>query len=530
MGGAVEVVLGVSMTPVAVRMVLVEGEDADGVTVDHDTLPISTADNADAAVEAVVAAIVGTRDSAVESGHRLVSAGVAWSDHAAAARLTAALRAHGVNDVVLVSELHAAGALARAVGGKTGRERTALLLTDSETATLAVVRSSDGAVVKVHTVDSIDDLCPILAGLPTIPEPPEAVFLIGPGAAAMKSQLATLTRLPVHAPGDAELALARGAALACAGSPRFEAETVGLAPDPAPDWDDPTDHPTEAVATQLAAAYSSALGYSAVRDDEALGDADVLAYAEPEPQAFSLLGSAVAALFMVGVIALAISLAVAVRPSSDQPPGPVGTASSPGRTTGAPPQTIPAPVPVVQQAPRTVFATPAPRAVVPAPVVPPVALPAAPQVPAPAPAAPAVVPAAPVIPPVLVPILTPLWQQAPVSPGRATVQQTPTAPSNTAPSTTAPSNTAPSTTAPSTTVPSNTAPSTTAPSSTAPSNTAPSTPESTAADTSAITGAQTPAEAAEPTASITAPSDTAPSISVPVTTPVTAATDPGGGA
>ena len=34
--GSVDIVLGVSMTPTAVRMVLVEGVKADGVTVDHD--------------------------------------------------------------------------------------------------------------------------------------------------------------------------------------------------------------------------------------------------------------------------------------------------------------------------------------------------------------------------------------------------------------------------------------------------------------------------------------------------------------
>ena len=35
-GGALDTVLGVSMAPTAVRMVLVEGENGDGATVDED--------------------------------------------------------------------------------------------------------------------------------------------------------------------------------------------------------------------------------------------------------------------------------------------------------------------------------------------------------------------------------------------------------------------------------------------------------------------------------------------------------------
>ena len=37
-----DIALGVSMTPTTVRMVLVEGENADGVTVDHDVFDITS--------------------------------------------------------------------------------------------------------------------------------------------------------------------------------------------------------------------------------------------------------------------------------------------------------------------------------------------------------------------------------------------------------------------------------------------------------------------------------------------------------
>ena len=39
-----DIVLGVSLTPTAVRIVLVEGDKADGAIVDHDTFETSSAE------------------------------------------------------------------------------------------------------------------------------------------------------------------------------------------------------------------------------------------------------------------------------------------------------------------------------------------------------------------------------------------------------------------------------------------------------------------------------------------------------
>ena len=155
-----DIALGVSMTPTTVRMVLVEGENADGVTVDHDVFDITSDHTSATAPEQVVAAILGTRESAAEGGHRLVSTGVTWSDHDDAARLREALAAHDIDDVMLVSELHAAGALAQAVGSAVGYQRTALMFLDGDTATLSVVEAADGSIVRVerqdlHTEDAV---------------------------------------------------------------------------------------------------------------------------------------------------------------------------------------------------------------------------------------------------------------------------------------------------------------------------------------------------------------------------------------
>ena len=61
---------------------------------------------------------------------------------------------------MLVSELHAAGALAQAVGSAVGYQRTALMFLDRDTATLSVVETADGSIVKVerqdlHTDDAV---------------------------------------------------------------------------------------------------------------------------------------------------------------------------------------------------------------------------------------------------------------------------------------------------------------------------------------------------------------------------------------
>lgn len=470
-----DIALGVSMTPTTVRIVLVEGQKADGVTVDNDTFDIATGEGAATAADQVLAAILGTRESATEGGHRLVSTGVTWTDHVAAAGLRDALKARNINDVVLVSELHAAGALAQAVGQAVGYDRTALMLLDRDTATVAVVETATGAIVKVqteslHAQDAVAELQRMVAGLETIDQPPQGLFVLGSGVdvAAVKSQLSLGTMLPVHAPEEAELALARGAALASASAPRYEASTVGLGYARDPDgttagkvYGAGADTEMSALGiseagTQMAAAgYMAPLGYSAVLD-EADGDLGYdavpeeldFAVDEPERKPFLLVGSALTSVFVIGVVALVISLAVSIRPTVDQRPSPAESVIVPSSQPAAPvvpeaarpapsnpsvPDTIQEPVPVVQQAPRTVFVTPAPQAPAPAPAAPA----PAPEAPAPVPEAPAPAPIAPVIPapiiapPIIVlPPLLPPFLRPPRAPHYPSYPSSPSYPSN----------------------------------------------------------------------------------------------------
>ncbi len=69
-----DTVLGVSMAPTTVRMVLVEGENADGVTVDEENFGVANGEDPAtfSAPDQVVAAILGTREGASEAGYRAV--------------------------------------------------------------------------------------------------------------------------------------------------------------------------------------------------------------------------------------------------------------------------------------------------------------------------------------------------------------------------------------------------------------------------------------------------------------------------
>jgi uncharacterized membrane protein YgcG len=416
-------------------MVLVEGEKADGVTVDHDVFDINTADGSATsnAAEQVAAAVLGTQESAAASGHHLKSIGVTWTHHSDAAALRDTLVARGVEDVMLVSAGHAAASLAQAVGRAIGYDTTAVLFIEKDIATMSVVKTDDGSVVKVFTRDLHDSdamavFTEMAQSVESAESAPQGLFIVGSGvdAAAVKAHLENLVSLPVSAPDEPELALARGAALASAHAPEMEASTAGLAYSQDRDgttaasaYPEPAGVATQmaGIATQMAPAgaseaYSDSLAYS-----------DEMAEADPEPfyedetrKPFLLVGSALTSIFVVGVVALVISLAVSIRPTVDQRPSPGESPVIPSQAAPAPapelapvapkpapapaappPETIKAPVPVVQQAPveapRTVFVQqPAPAPAAPAPAPPPAAPPPAP------------VPAAPVIPP---PVLSP---------------------------------------------------------------------------------------------------------------------------
>jgi uncharacterized membrane protein YgcG len=382
------------MAPTAVRMVLVEGENGDGATVDEDNFDVAAADDAAtvAASDQVISAILGTRQGAAEGGYQLASTGVTFTDPLEAAALRDKLAAHKVENVMLVSAFLAAAALAQAVGHQTNYAHTALLYIEPDTATLAVVDSADGSIANVSRQPLPEDdeaavaqLAAMVSNAENLETRPEAVFVVGSGIdiPLIKPALEAATTLPLTAPEEPDTALARGAALASAHAPLFSSSTAALAyaQDPGTGAINPLAIAPAYFQTPVEAG-AEGLAYSAVPDDPdefftgsqtaatALVGADY-----PERRSFRLVGSAVAGIFVIGVVALVVSLAIAIRPTANVRP-------SPNQNVVVAP-TRPAPAPA---APAPAPAAPAPEAPAPAPE-------AVPQAPAPAPAAPAPAPA-----------------------------------------------------------------------------------------------------------------------------------------
>ncbi len=342
-----DIVLGVSMAPETVRLVLVEGQGAGGVTVDEADFGVPPGGSATAAADQVIATILGTRESAAENGYQLRSIGVTWTDQSQAAALRNALAAHKIENVCLVSAFVAAAALAQAVGSATNCARTALLFVEPTTATLAVVDSSDGSIADVHrkALPDGDDavlaaLAAMAAGAGSMSVRPDAVFLVGSGVdvPVIKPAVEAATSLSVTAPEEPETALARGAALASANAELVAPSTVAM-----PHVQDPVRE----------------LAYSA----EPGTDSEF-----PQQRSRRMLAiMSATVIFVGGVVALTLVLAVGIRPHVEHRPGISKNVVAPA------PAPAPAPRAEMPAAPPPPLAAPAPRSAAPSQAPPSVA-------------------------------------------------------------------------------------------------------------------------------------------------------------
>ncbi|ORX16039.1 hypothetical protein AWC27_18760 [Mycobacterium szulgai] len=307
-------------------MVLVEGENADGVTVEEDEFAVAAAGSA---IDQALAAILGTREGADDAGHQLTSIGVISTDLFEAAALRDALAARKVDNVMLISAFLAATALAQAVGQSIGYERIAMLFVEPESATLAVVEAADGAVADVrkeplHGVDAMAELTELVAAAETLETRPDGLFVIGSGVdiALMKPQLETATSLVVSAPAEPETALARGAALASAHASSFVPSTDAFAYSAVPDEE--ADAPTAVMGTGEEAGLRESL---------------------QQRRPVLLLGTAGAVALVSAVVALEVSLALGIRPAA------VGLQRIPGQNFIVPTMQAPVPPPAVASVP-----------------------------------------------------------------------------------------------------------------------------------------------------------------------------------
>jgi len=250
------------------------------------------------------------------------------------------------------------------------------------------------------------------------------MFIVGSNVdvTAVKAHMKDVVSVPVIAPEEPEVALARGAALASANAPRYDASTVGLAYSQDPD---------ETTTYALADDATTFLGDA----NSLLDTADIASDSDgvsERSKPFLLMGSSLTAIFVAGVTALAVAMVISIQPTADQHSGEMTvdpeavappTASQPARPAAPQqvPETVPAPAPAAPPAPiatarlKVLPAAPPPvvvRNVAPVPAAPP----PAPAAPPPVVVAPAIQP--PIIqwlPPILLP--PPFFNPGPKGPG-----------------------------------------------------------------------------------------------------------------
>lgn len=305
-------------------MVLVEGAGAGGVTVDQaDFSPPGAA-----AAGQVIEAILPIRESAAESGYQLRSSGVTWTTQADAAALRNALAAWNIENVMLFPAIMAAAALAQSVGSATNCARTALLFVEPKTATLAVVDTSDGSVADVQRKPlpnrddaALAELATMVASAESMRAGPDGVFVVGSGVdiPSIKPALEAATSLSVTAPEEPEMALARGAALASANE-RFGAPST--------------------VAMPYVQDLARELAYSAEADDESDPPPGDYRDGRRSRKVLAILGAT--GIFVGGVVALTLALALGIRPHVDQRPNISKNVVAPA-TQAAPAPLAPAP-------------------------------------------------------------------------------------------------------------------------------------------------------------------------------------------
>jgi hypothetical protein len=220
----VDAVLGLSVTPSAVGLVLVEGQDADGATMDRNAFEVGFRGRCDAVQTSrqATAAVRRSEAIALTSGHRLHSIGVTWSDdaNAEASLLLKSLTDSGFDNVVPVRLPEATEALARGIAEVIGFGTTAVCVLEPETVITLIVHLRDGAVQTSvnRRIVSEDDLIRWLSSLFARADwQPEALVMVGSGGDdELMPVLEEALAVPVFAPAEAQLALARGAALASA--------------------------------------------------------------------------------------------------------------------------------------------------------------------------------------------------------------------------------------------------------------------------------------------------------------------------
>ena len=210
-----DLVLGISMTSAAVRWVLVEGTTGEGATISRGAFDLDDAVTPDDLLDVLLVD---------EADNRMHAIGLTWTNEAedAASGVLEALRARGRDNVITVSELEAGDVLASGIAGIAEYDDVAVCIVEPDAAVVAVVDADGATVDRVSRPSDGTDVIELPSSVMTMLEledwRPDAIFVVGSAddLDLIKSTLEDVTDAPVFSAAEADLALARGAALASA--------------------------------------------------------------------------------------------------------------------------------------------------------------------------------------------------------------------------------------------------------------------------------------------------------------------------
>ena len=148
-----DAVLGLSVTPTSVGLVLVGGQDGDGITLDGDGFEVRRPSTAVQTSERAAAAVRRTEAFAADHGRRVHSIGVTWSDDAdtEASLLLKSLSDSGFDNIVPVRLSEATDALARQIAQILGYQTTAICVIEPEQLIALVVSVDEWSESSVQT-------------------------------------------------------------------------------------------------------------------------------------------------------------------------------------------------------------------------------------------------------------------------------------------------------------------------------------------------------------------------------------------
>jgi hypothetical protein len=230
-----DTVLGLSLTSTAVGWVLVEGRDADGAILDHDDFEVRTGGGMRAVntSEQATAAVLSAQSLTTRDDQRLHVIGVTWSDEAAAeaALLLESLTDAGFDNVVPVRLHEASEMLARGIGPVVGYDKAAVCVLDGESATVVMVDTCDGepqTAIKYLPGGNGRLVQWLTTMFDRSSWQPNGVVVVGAPEEldALSQRLEKALPVPVITQTGAQLALARGAALASAQSTLSDSDMV----------------------------------------------------------------------------------------------------------------------------------------------------------------------------------------------------------------------------------------------------------------------------------------------------------------